>query len=88
MQSEKEYRIDICDDCLSWLANGDESGASEDWQKENIHLMWPGYEFHVGGGTDQGFSHLPCETCDGLAGNRTEITAVLLKTEREREDGY
>lgn len=74
------YDLDICVDCLVWLANGD---LPEDRPElpQDIEIRWPARErWHLvpaGGEDDEPhFSWSPCECCGSqLGGDRHKAAA-------------
>lgn len=71
--------LEVCQDCLCAIANGDYSGMDEETAfnvLDGICRLQKGGRYLVAGDKEFGFSHCRCDCCDGLAGNRYE--AILL----------
>mgnify|MGYP000745862863 FL=1 len=45
---DQTYNIDVCTDCLLYLANGDlpEDGDG-DWKPEDLNVQWPVKDYHL-----------------------------------------
>jgi hypothetical protein len=68
--------IEVCQDCLIWLANADDSGIREEDRervKSSVAALGP---HAVATGTECGFSSYRCECCNGLAGERFKVTIL------------
>ena len=80
----KHSEIWVCVDCLMMIANGDDSGASDDWDAQALETF--GAECARDGlqivatsseETDREFSAMPCGACNShLAGSRHSVTLL------------
>ena len=81
--------LDVCVDCILWLANGD-TDEDGDWSPEDILEEWDGWHLHAGGTCEycedseepcEGwFSSSPCDCCgSSLGGSRHHATALLFE---------
>jgi hypothetical protein len=80
--------LSACDDCLIFVANGEEPDGRDDLT-DDIESVWPSAEWSLGCGHDEperdeseepddslGFSWQPCECCGSrLGGNRSKLFA-------------
>lgn len=66
----------ICDDCLMWVANADDSGASDDWDRVNVDSTLERYDV-LHGDDHEEFSTSDCGLCGtDLAGSRTSARFI------------
>lgn len=81
-----QFHADVCQDCLMWLVNGDDSGASDEWNKSECDKTltdWAkdGVTFlpDFDGNTQRGISEFSSGACDvcasALAGSRHRFAA-------------
>ncbi|WP_336794086.1 hypothetical protein [Gordonia malaquae] len=72
-----EYvEADVCSDCLLWIENRDDSGASSDWDRASVEQTLKTYEVLVSDESDE-FSRSTCGACGtDLAGHRTEVKMI------------
>jgi hypothetical protein len=83
----ERYRIDICDDCLMFLANGDVPDNRPNLPDE-IDGLWTGFDVVLSGSEESEpfFSWRPCGCCGSrLGGNRVEATAVTFAKESSHD---
>jgi hypothetical protein len=80
----------VCQDCLCWIANADDSGLDilpeseadsiRESRDDGMRLYeMKGYHF-VANGEDLGFCGSPCEICDALPGDRYRCHALKQET--------
>ena len=68
----KICKIEICVDCLNYLANGEVlPDVDQDNLDMNIYSRYPTAQYQlIPEGVERGFSHATCDTCGGMAGDR------------------
>lgn len=78
-EAEQEFDISVCQDCLMLIANGDTSGAADDYP--GLLPEWDGWYLAPGGEEDdEGFSRSGCEGCgSSLGGDRYKVRAFKIK---------
>lgn len=71
-------KTSCCIDCAMYVANHDDSGASEDWDKEEVISTLNDYRAVVVG-DDKFYSTAYCGICcDRLAGDRIDVDLIPL----------
>lgn len=71
-------KTSCCIDCAMFIANHDDSGASEDWNKDIVVRTLNDYRAVIVG-DDKFFSHSYCAICcDDYAGDRMDVDLIPL----------
>lgn len=89
--SVADYRAELCDCCLVWLANNDDSGCAgtcgPDDHPEGLMGQWNDVNGQVVPGDESdrhAFSTVQCDGCGThLAGTRTSCPVVVLETKSD-----
>ena len=83
MTTTETYEIDVCTDCLMFLANGDvPEDNPHNWSPDDIDRQWPqrpGERTWIAlGDSEQHFSWRRCEGCgSSLGGDRHPATVFV-----------
>lgn len=85
------YNIEVCQDCLLFIANGDLPNDSTEQEDKNfmasIQAQWPTEKYQLcADGDELGFCQYSCECCcSPLGGQRYRVNVIERKTKEEIE---
>jgi hypothetical protein len=87
MPELRSYELEGCEDCIMFIANGDEPDDNpQGWSPDQIEANWPSktYNLCIGGDgeTESYFSWRACDCCGSrLGGSRYPVVALFEATE-------
>ena len=95
MSKYDTIEIDVCSDCLNWIANGTlpDDGERDEVNSNSFDAITTapgideGYDVVPGSGDDEGhFSHQPCDACRRPFGGQRYKATMISPIPNDREE--
>lgn len=80
--------IEICVNCLLFLANGDEPEDAWGWSADQLDQNWPpeeGWQIHPAHNTEGSFSYVRCGACGSSLGGDRHLAVAMRRVQSELE---